>query len=140
MKDEFIEYGKDIHPVEAEFFKELILLCAKYGVKLKPDVFTTNSATLGCNEPTEYAAIEFEFRDSSFINDSFYIDAACYNNFQNLDDDRDCICIKKIPVDEHKIWYSGVTSELASGAYEVMKHFNDGTLEEYYKEKVKLNK
>ena len=140
MKDEFIEYGGDIHPVESEFFKELMLLCAKYGVKLKPDVFTTNSATLGCNEPTEYAAIEFEFRDSSFINDSFYIDAACYNNFQNLDDDRDHICIKKIPVDERKIWYSGVTSELASGAYEVIKHFNDGTLEEYYKEKVKLNK
>ena len=136
MKDEFIECGKDIHPVEAEFFKELMLLCAKYGVKLKPDVFTTNSATLGCkNEPTEYAAIEFEFRDSSFINDSFYIDAACYNNFQNLDDDRDHICIKKIPVDERKIWYSGVTSELASGAYEVIKHFNDGTLEEYYKSK-----
>lgn len=140
MKDEFIEYGKDIHPVEAEFFKELMLLCAKYGVKLKPDVFTTNSATLGCNEPTEYAAIEFEFRDSSFINDSFYIDAACYNNFQNLDDDRDRIGINGIPVDERKIWYSKINSELADEAFEVIKHFNDGTLEEYYKEKVKLNK
>lgn len=135
MKDEFIEYGKDIHTVEAEFFKELMLLCAKYGVKLKPDVFTTNSATLGCNEPTEYAAIEFEFRNSSFINNSFDISAACFNDFQNLDDDRDHIGIKKIPVDERKIWYSGVTSELASGAYEVIKHFNNGTLEEFYEGK-----
>lgn len=135
MKDEFIEYGKDIHPVEAEFFKELMFLCAKYGVKLKPDVFTTNSATLGCNEPTEYAAIEFEFRDSSFINDNFDIDASCYNGFQNLDDERDRIGINGIPVDERKIWYSGVTSELASGAYEVIKHFNNGTLEEFYEGK-----
>lgn len=140
MKDEFIEYGKDIHPVEAEFFKELILLCAKYGVKLKPDVFTTNSATLGCNEPTEYAAIEFEFRDSSFINDSFDINAEYFNSFQNLDDDRDRIGINGIPVDERKIWYSKINSELADEAFEVIKHFNDGTLEEYYKEKVKLNK
>lgn len=135
MMDEFIEYGKDIHPVEAEFFKELMLLCAKYGVKLKPDVFTTNSATLGCNEPTEYAAIEFEFRDSSFINDSFDINAEYFNSFQNLDDDRDRIGINGIPVDERKIWYSGVTSELASGAYEVIKHFNNGTLEEFYEGK-----
>lgn len=140
MKDEFIECGKDIHPVEAEFFKELILLCAKYGVKLKPDVFTTNSATLGCNEPTEYAAIEFEFRDSSFINDSFDINAEYFNSFQNLDDDRDRIGINGIPVDERKIWYSKINSELADEAFEVIKHFNDGTLEEYYKEKVKLNK
>ena len=140
MKDEFIEYGKDIHPVEAEFFKELILLCAKYGVKLKPDVFTTNSATLGCNEPTEYAAIEFEFRDSSFINDSFDINAEYFNSFQNLDDDRDRIGINGIPVDERKIWYSKINSELADETFEVIKHFNDGTLEEYYKEKVKLNK
>jgi hypothetical protein len=140
MKDEFIEYGKDIHPVEAEFFKELMLLCAKYGVKLKPDVFTTNSATLGCNEPTEYAAIEFEFRDSSFINDSFDINAEYFNSFQNLDDDRDRIGINGIPVDERKIWYSKINSELADEAFEVIKHFNDGTLEEYYKEKVKLNK
>ena len=140
MKDEFIECGKDIHPVEAEFFKELMLLCAKYGVKLKPDVFTTNSATLGCNEPTEYAAIEFEFRDSSFINDSFDINAEYFNSFQNLDDDRDRIGINGIPVDERKIWYSKINSELADEAFEVIKHFNDGTLEEYYKEKVKLNK
>ena len=140
MKDEFIEYGKDIHPVEAEFFKELMLLCARYGVKLKPDVFTTNSATLGCNEPTEYAAIEFEFRDSSFINDSFDINAEYFNSFQNLDDDRDRIGINGIPVDERKIWYSKINSELADEAFEVIKHFNDGTLEEYYKEKVKLNK
>ena len=140
MKDEFIEYGKDIHTVEAEFFKELMLLCAKYGVKLKPDVFTTNSATLGCNEPTEYAAIEFEFRDSSFINDSFDINAEYFNSFQNLDDDRDRIGINGIPVDERKIWYSKINSELADEAFEVIKHFNDGTLEEYYKEKVKLNK
>ena len=135
MKDEFIEYGKDIHPVEAEFFKELMLLCAKYGVKLKPDVFTTNSATLGCNEPTEYAAIEFEFRDSSFINDSFDINAEYFNSFQNLDDDRDRIGINGIPVDERKIWYSKINSELADEAFEVIKHFNDGTLEEYYKSK-----
>lgn len=140
MKDEFIECGKDIHPAEAEFFKELMLLCAKYGVKLKPDVFTTNSATLGCNEPTEYAAIEFEFRDSSFINDSFDINAEYFNSFQNLDDDRDRIGINGIPVDERKIWYSKINSELADEAFEVIKHFNDGTLEEYYKEKVKLNK
>ena len=140
MKDEFIEYGGDIHPIEAEFFKELMLLCAKYGVKLKPDVFTTNSATLGCNEPTEYAAIEFEFRDSSFINDSFDINAEYFNSFQNLDDDRDRIGINGIPVDERKIWYSKINSELADEAFEVIKHFNDGTLEEYYKEKVKLNK
>lgn len=140
MKDEFIECGKDIHPVEAEFFKELMLLCARYGVKLKPDVFTTNSATLGCNEPTEYAAIEFEFRDSSFINDSFDINAEYFNSFQNLDDDRDRIGINGIPVDERKIWYSKINSELADEAFEVIKHFNDGTLEEYYKEKVKLNK
>lgn len=140
MKDEFIECGKDIHPAEAEFFKELILLCAKYGVKLKPDVFTTNSATLDCNEPTEYAAIEFEFRDSSFINDSFDINAEYFNSFQNLDDDRDRIGINGIPVDERKIWYSKINSELTDEAFEVIKHFNDGTLEEYYKEKVKLNK
>ena len=139
MKDEFIEYGKDIHPVEAEFFKELMLLCAKYGVKLKPDVFTTNSATLGCNEPTEYAAIEFEFRDSSFINDSFDINAEYFNSFQNLDDDRDCIGINGIPVDERKIWYSNINQELADNAYEVMKHFQDGTLEQFY-ENTKLNK
>lgn len=138
MKDEFIECGKDIHPVEAEFFKELMLLCAKYGVKLKPNVFTANSleesrAELNGEETTEYPVIEFEFRDSSFINDDFDIDASCYNSFQNLDDDKDRIGINGIPVDERKIWYSKVNSELANGAYEVMKHFEDGTLEEYYK-------
>ena len=144
MKDEFIEYGGDIHPIESEFFKELMLLCAKYGVKLKPNVFSSNSpekcrAELDGKETTEYPAIEFEFRDSSFINDNFDIDASCYNGFQNLDDERDCIGINGIPVDERKIWYSNINQELADNAYEVMKHFQDGTLEQFY-ENTKLNK
>ena len=92
MKDEFIEYGSDIHPVESEFFKELMLLCAKYGVKLKPNVFTAASkeeSRAECNgeETADYPAIEFEFRESSFINDNFDIDASCYNRSENLDDD-----------------------------------------------------
>ena len=140
MKDEFIEYGGDIHPVEAEFFKELMLLCAKYGVKLKPNVFSADSpeecrAEWNGEETTEYPAIEFEFRDSSFINDDFDINAEYFNSFQNLDDERDRIGINGIPVDERKIWYSKVNSDLANGAYEVMKHFENGTLEEFYKEK-----
>ena len=81
MKDEFIEYGSDIHPVESEFFKELMLLCAKYGVKLKPNVFTAASkeeSRAECNgeETADYPAIEFEFRESSFINNNFDIDAS----------------------------------------------------------------
>lgn len=138
MKDEFIEYGGDIHPVEAEFFKELMLLCAKYGVKMKPSMFSESDSTyckteLDDKETTEYPAIEFEFKNSSFVNDNFDIDAACYNGFQNLDDERDLIGINGIPVDERKIWYSNINQELADNAYEVMKHFQDGTLEQFYK-------
>ena len=137
MKDEFIECGSDIHPVESEFFKELMLLCAKYGVKLKPNVFTAASkeeSRAECNgeETADYPAIEFEFRESSFINDNFDIDASCYNSFQNLDDERDRIGINGIPVDERKIWYSKVSKEMSDNALEVIRHFNDGTLEEYY--------
>lgn len=137
MKDEFIEYGSDIHPVESEFFKELMLLCAKYGVKLKPNVFTAASkeeSRAECNgeETTDYPAIEFEFRESSFINDNFDIDASCYNRFENLDDERDAIGVNGIPVDERKIWYSKVSKEMSDNALEVIRHFNDGTLEEYY--------
>ena len=138
MKDEFIECGGDIHPIEAEFFKELMLLCAKYGVKLKPNMFSESDSTyckteLDDKETTEYPAIEFEFKNSSFVNDNFDIDAACYNGFQNLDDERDRIGINGIPVDERKIWYSKINQELADNAYEVMKHFQDGTLEQFYK-------
>lgn len=138
MKDEFIEYGGDIHPIEAEFFKELMLLCAKYGVKLKPNMFSDSDSTyckteLDDKEKIEYPAIEFEFRDYSFVNDNFDIDASCYNGFQNLDDGRDLIGINGIPVDERKIWYSKINQELADNAYEIMKHFQDGTLEEFYK-------
>lgn len=137
MKDEFIEYGGDIHPIEAEFFKELMLLCAKYGVKLKPNVFTAASkeeSRAECNgeETADYPAIEFEFRESSFINDNFDIDASCYNRFENLDDERDAIGVNGIPVDERKIWYSKVSKEMSDNALEVIRHFNDGTLEEYY--------
>ena len=130
MKDEFIEYGNDIHPIEAKFFKELMLLCAKYGVKLKPNVFYADNkdnsrAELDDgNETEEYPAIKFEFRDSSFINDNFDIDAGCYNGFQNADDERDRIGINAIPCDERKIWYSEVSKELADGAYQVMKEFH----------------
>lgn len=144
MKDEFIEYGGDIHPIEAEFFKELMLLCAKYGVKLKPNMFSDSDSTcckteLNDKEKTEYHAIEFEFKNSSFVNDNFDIDASCYNGFQNLDDGRDLIGINGIPVDERKIWYSKINQELADNAYEIMKHFQDGTLEEFYKN-IKINK
>ena len=137
MKDEFIEYGSDIHPVESEFFKELMLLCAKYGVKLKPNVFTAASKEASraeCNgeETADYPAIEFEFRESSFINNNFDIDASCYNRFENLDDERDAIGVNGIPVDERKIWYSKVSKEMSDNALEVIRHFNDGTLEEYY--------
>lgn len=138
MKDEFIEYGEDIHPIEAEFFKELMLLCAKYGVKLKPNMFSDSDSTyckteLDDKEKIEYPAIEFEFRDYSFVNDNFDIDASCYNGFQNLDDERDRIGINGIPVDERKIWYSKINQELADNAYKIMKRFQDGTLEEFYK-------
>lgn len=144
MKDEFIEYGSDIHPIESEFFKELMLLCAKYGVKLKPNVFTAASkeeSRAECNgeETADYPAIEFEFRESSFINNNFDIDASCYNRFENLDDERDAIGVNGIPVDERKIWYSKVSKEMSDNALEVIRHFNDGTLEEYY-EKSKPNK
>ena len=144
MKDEFIEYGGDIHPIEAEFFKELMLLCAKYGVKLKPNMFSDGDSTcckteLDDKEKTEYPAIEFEFKNSSFVNDNFDIDASCYNGFQNLDDGRDLIGINGIPVDERKIWYSKINQELADNAYEIIKHFQDGTLEEFYKN-IKINK
>lgn len=53
MKDEFIEYGGDIHPIEAEFFKELMLLCAKYGVKLKPNMFSDSDSTC-CKTELDY--------------------------------------------------------------------------------------
>lgn len=38
-----------------------------------------------------------------------------------------------------KIWYSKINQELADNAYEIIKHFQDGTLEEFYKN-IKINK
>lgn len=137
MKDEFIENRSDIHPIESEFFKELMLLCARYGVKLKSNVFTAASkeeSRAECNgeETADYPAIEYEFRESSFINDNFDIDASCYNRFENLDDEYYAIGVNGIPVDKRKIWYSKVSKEMSDNAFEVIRHFNDGTLEEYY--------
>lgn len=137
MKDEFIENGSDIHPIESEFFKELMLLCARYGVKLKPNVFTAASkeeSRAECNgeETADYPAIEYEFRESSFINDNFDINTSYYNRFENLDDEYYAIGVNGIPVDKRKIWYSKVSKEMSDKAFEVIRHFNDGTLEEYY--------
>lgn len=103
--DEIISKGKDKYPNESNFFKELMFLCAKYGVIMYP-VLERNNDSPNVNyvyddEIIKYPVIDFEFCDGiTFTNDMFNIDPSYYNAFITRDDNNGYIGINGIPFND----------------------------------------
>ena len=113
MKNEFIKRCNDTRICEANFFKELMFLCAKYGVIISP-VLTENIDDKvefqGSIEPIEtYSEIEFEFHDgTTYTSNMINLDPSYYNAFINIENEDDYIGINKIPYDERNLHFYGM--------------------------------
>lgn len=113
MKDEFIERCNDTRICEANFFKELMFLFAKYGVIMSPVLVknTDDKVELqGSTEPVEtYPEIEFEFHDgTTYACDMIDLNPSYYNAFINIENEDDYIGINGIPYDERNLHFYGM--------------------------------
>lgn len=125
--DELICAGKELHPIESKFFSELMVLCAQYGVTIRPDIIEEDEVVGEINgmdvkfRPT----IVFDFNESVFINNTHSeVNPEFAAEFINRDDERDYISISGVPCDERKIWYSKISKEAADRGYEIVQKFN----------------
>lgn len=91
--DEIILKGKDKYPNESNFFKELMFLCAKYGVIIYPVLLENDEDKVeykdlkSNDEIKQYPSIEFNFPDgTAFTCDMINIDSSYYNAFVTYDD------------------------------------------------------
>lgn len=126
--EEIICAGKEIHPIESKFFSELMVLCAQYGVAIRPDIIEEDEvvAEIDGKDVKFRPALVFDFNDSVFVNDMDYeVNPEFAAEFINRDDERDYISISGVPCDERKIWYSKISKEAADRGYEIVQKFNN---------------
>lgn len=126
--EEIICAGKEIHPIESKFFSELMVLCAQYGVTIRPDIIEEDEvvAEIDGKDVKFRPAIVFDFNGSVFVNDMDYeVNPEFAAEFINRDDERDYISISGVPCDERKIWYSKINKEAADKGYEIVQNFNN---------------